>query len=273
MSGSPTPDHTDGRLEDGQRPEPPTCYRELLDSLPTGGTLPLGRVDQSPLREDDERIGDPAAVRIVRLALEVDAAGPPVERALRRLLESEGREALRDILGEIRRASDTQQWMWKFARDPGLLLGDEDENEPESEAGPEGSGGEGTRGSDGEDGGGGATSGTDSGAGMAPESVEALARSVRSPEVPERRKAEAASVLGSAPSRIALETLLDLAVRQEDPFQPWTLQEKSPSTLAAVQALSWGVWRRHPAAQQASHLARSSGDPDLMAAAGASGHD
>ncbi|MFB6240187.1 MAG: hypothetical protein ABEJ46_01230, partial [Gemmatimonadota bacterium] len=70
---------------------------------------------------------------------------------------------------------------------------------------------------------------------------------------------------------LALEALLEIAVRQEGDFHSWRLAEKSPATVAAIEALSSGVWHDHPAACQARRLALGSDDPDLRAAAEATG--
>lgn len=71
--------------------------------------------------------------------------------------------------------------------------------------------------------------------------AQGLARTARDEGMPGSVRSEAAEALGTVPVREALEALLDLAVRQEGDFHSWRLAEKSPSSVAALEALSSGV--------------------------------
>lgn len=252
-------------------PAPPDSYRVLQERLPERGLAESG---DRPVDEHEERIGDPSVERVVRLSLEANAVGPVVKRALRRFLKEKGRGRLREILGEVREANEAQSWMWKYVRDPELLResnGDTENGDAEDGDGPPGGGQESA---------GKARPGTDEGVGSAPgttlsggdtDSAEALIRTARDGGTPREARARAAEALGRIPSREALEALLELAVRQEGDFHSWRLAEKSPSTVAAIEALSSGVWHDHPAARQARRLALGSDDPDLREAAEATG--
>lgn len=256
-------------------PSPPDSYRVLQERLPERGLAELAESADQPMDEHEERIGDPAVERVVRLSLEANAVGPVVKRALKRLLDEKGRGRLREILGEVREQNDAQSWMWKYVRDPELLWesgGDDGDGTSGNGDGAPPGGGPGSAGK--------ARPGADEEAGAAPgstpsgergDSVQELVRTARDGGRSRTVRVRAAEALGRVPSREALEALLELAVRQEGDFHSWRLEEKSPSTVAAIEALSSGVWHDHPAARQARRLALGSDDPDLREAAEATG--